>query len=222
VTTSADLAQWLIMQNNGGEAANGTRIISAAHVAEMHQGLGWTTRTVGSLTQIEHSGWMFAFTAHQILLSENGYGIAVMSNVGLGLAPADSAEIAQALAQMTTGRIPDRPARTALMVGGVVGGLTLLALALGARSGLLARTWSDRRSGRPAWRNLLALLRGLVPIAGLVGLPTLVSIVFGGRDGSWLQLFYLAPSLVIWLVVASLVGFLVITVRTTHLLRRAR
>ena len=65
----------------------------------MHQGLGWGARTVAGLRETEHSGWMFTFTAHQILLEETGYGIAVLSNVGLGLSPVDSEQIAQALSQ---------------------------------------------------------------------------------------------------------------------------
>jgi CubicO group peptidase (beta-lactamase class C family) len=222
VTTAADFAQWLILQNNGGQAVNGTRIISAAHIGEMHRGLGWGTRSVGGLQETEHSGWLFTFTAHQILLEKTGYGIAVLTNVGLGLSPVDSQQMAQALAEMTTGTTPNRPARTALIVDSVLGGLTLLALALGLRSLVRAQGWGERRARRPAWRTILVLLRGLLPVALLLGLPALLSIVFGGRDGSWLQLLYLAPSLIIWLVVASLAGLAVIVARATQLLRRPR
>jgi hypothetical protein len=219
VTSAADLAQWLILQNNGGQAANGTRIISAAHVAQMHRGLGWGTRRVGSLQETGHNGWMFTFTAHQILLEESGYGIAVLSNVGLGLSPVDSEQIAQALAEMTTGKTPDRPARTALVVDSVLGGLTLLALTLGLRSVLRTAAWSERRVLRPAWRNMLSLIRWLLPLALLVGLPAVFGFVFGGRDGSWLQLFYVAPALVVCLAVTSLVGLAVTVARTAHLMR---
>jgi CubicO group peptidase (beta-lactamase class C family) len=222
VTTAADFAQWLILQNNGGQAVNGTRIISAAHVGEMHRGLGWGTRRVGGLQETEHGGWLFTFTAHQILLEETGYGIAVLSNVGLGLSPVDSQEIAQALAEMTAGTTPNRPTRTALIVDSVLGGLTLLALALALRAVMRARQWAERRVRRPAWRNILVLLRGLLPFAMLLGLPALLSFVFGGRDGSWLQMLYLAPSLMIWLVVASLVGLAVIMARATQLRRQAQ
>jgi CubicO group peptidase (beta-lactamase class C family) len=219
VTTAADFAQWLIVQNNGGQAVNGTQIISAASVGEMHRGLGWSTRSVGGLRETEHGGWLFTYTAHQILL-ETGYGIAVLSNVGLGLSPVDSEQIAQALAEMTNGKTPDRPARTASIVDSMLGGLTLLALALGLRSVVRAPEWSHRRARRPAWRNVLVLLRGLLPLALLLGLPALLSVVFGGRDGSWLQLLYLAPSLMIWLVVASLVGLAVIIARARQLRRQ--
>jgi len=219
---AGDLAQWLILQKNDGQAANGSRIISAARVGEMHQRFGWSMRTVGDLREIEHSGWMFTFTAHQILLPDTGYGIAVLSNVGLGLAPVDSEEISHALAEMTAGKTPDPTARTGLIVDVVLASLTLLALVLGVRALSRVAAWADRHARRPAWRNTLALVPRLLPVAVLLGLPAILSVVFGGRDGSWRQLLYLAPSLVIWLAVASLLGLAIITTRGMQLARPRR
>jgi hypothetical protein len=220
VTTGADLAQWLIVQNNGGLAVNGTRIISAEKIAEMHRGLGWSSSSAGGVSATEHGGWLFTFTAHQMLLPESGYGIAVLSNVGLGLAPVDSQEIAQALAEMTTAKTPNRPARTAWIVDSVLAALTVLTVAFGVRSVLRAPEWGARRTGRPVWRSILALLRSLLPLAVLLSLPALLSVVFGGRDASWLQLLYLAPALVIWLVAASFVRLAVMVARAVEMRRR--
>lgn len=219
VTTADDLAQWLILQNNDGQAANGARIISAASLAEMHRGLGWRTANVAGLEETGHNGWMFTFTAQQLLLEKTGYGIAVLSNVGLALAPVDTEEIAQSLSEMTTGQAPHRPARIAFVADSVFAVLTLIAVGLGLRSGPRGREWAERRTRHPAWRNTLALLPGLLPFVLLLNLPAIFSFAFGGRDGSWLQLFYVAPMLVIWLAAASLAGLAVAVVRARHLVR---
>lgn len=219
VTTANDLAQWLILQNNGGQSADGTRIISDARLAEMHRGLGWRTGSVAGLEETGHSGWMFTFTAHQILLKETGYGVAVLSNVGLGLSPIDSEQIARAIAKMTTGQTRDRPTLTAFVVDSVLAVLTLLAVGLGLRSAFRAREWARRRAWRPAWRNILALLRGVLPLVLLLGLRAILSFTFGGRDASWLQLLYVAPMLVICLAAASLVALAAIVARARQLVR---
>jgi hypothetical protein len=66
---------------------------------------------------------------------------------------------------------------------------------------------------RARWRVALGLLPWVVPIVLLAGLRGIASIVFGGRDGSWSQLLYLAPALVAWLVVGSAFGAAVIIAR---------
>ena len=220
VTTAADLAQWLIVQNNGGLAVNGTRIISAAGIAEMHRGLGWSSGSAGGVPATEHGGWLFTFTAHQMLLPDSGYGIAVLSNVGLGVSPVDSQEIAQAIAGMTTAQTADRPGRTALIVDSVLAALTVLAVAFGVRSVLRAPEWAARRIRRPVWRNRLALLPSLLPLVVLLSLPALVGFVFGGRDASALQVLYMAPSLVIWVVAASSARLAVMGARAVEMSRR--
>ena len=63
VTTAEDLAQWLIMQNNAGVAANGTRIISAVGVSAMHAG----TRVERQRRRARASGpaWWLAVHVHR-------------------------------------------------------------------------------------------------------------------------------------------------------------
>jgi hypothetical protein len=55
-----------------------------------------------------------------------------------------------------------------------------------------------------------ALLAWLVPVAAFAGLRQLVAFVFGGRDGTWRQLAYVAPALVVWLAVAAACGLVVV------------
>jgi hypothetical protein len=53
----------------------------------------------------------------------------------------------------------------------------------------------------------------------LLALPQILSAVFGGRDASWLQVAYVAPALVGWLAVATVVGLAVIVARERQLRR---
>jgi hypothetical protein len=123
------------------------------------------------------------------------------------------------LANMTTGQLPEQPTRIAFVVDGVFAVLSLIAVGLGVRSARSAGAWSwaERRASRPPWRNILALLPRVVPSVLLLSLPSIFSVVFGGRDGSWLQLLYVAPMLVIWLTAATLAGLAVILTRARHL-----
>lgn len=88
VSTASDLAKWLAMQNNNGRAANGTRLLSPSGVAELHTSaepggyaLGWDTDgPAAHPTEISHGGTQYTFSAHQTLLPDSGYGIAVLFN----------------------------------------------------------------------------------------------------------------------------------------------
>jgi CubicO group peptidase (beta-lactamase class C family) len=221
VTTAADLTQWLIMQNNGGEAANGTRIVSAAGVRAMHGGLGWSAGGEGRARLVQHGGWLFTFTAHQVLLPDRGYGIAVMANVGLGLSPVDSAVLAHSLAEMAEGSTVPPGLPVAFIVDMVLLVLALLSIGLGVRAIGRAPAWADRRAQQSSWRQALAMMPRLVPVAVLMALPPALSVVFGGRDASYLQMLYVVPSLVACLVLASAVAAGV-TLARVGALRRAR
>ena len=221
VSTASDMARWLIFNNRGGVTADGTRLVSAAHLQEMHHGLGWSTQDVAGVRQTSHTGWLFTFTAHQILLEQSGYGIAVSANMGIGLSPVESEEIAVALADLVVGRPVATASRVALNVNMVLAALTALSAAFGVRAIRRASSWCQRRRARSAWRNRLALLPRLMPLAILLALPRMLSAVFGGRDASWLQLAYVAPALVGWLTVATVAGLAVIVARASGL-RRGR
>ena len=75
MTTADDLAKWLIMQNSAGEAANGTRLISAAGHEGHARGTRVERRGEGAARMVQHGGWLFTFTAHEPLLP-TGHGFA--------------------------------------------------------------------------------------------------------------------------------------------------
>ena len=221
VSTAHDMARWLVVQANDGEGLNGRRLISRQSLDRMHAGLGWTPDTIGSLATFEQAGWMFTFSAHQVLVPSQGYGVVVMANVGLGLAPVDSELIAHGIVQVLNTRMPEPDTRVDAIVDGVFAGLTLL-LAVAAMSAVArAPTWAARRASWSIGRQVAAIVPWFLPLLLLAALRPILRVVFGGRDASFLQVLYVVPSLVICLVVASVIGIGVSAVRL-RALKQAR
>jgi hypothetical protein len=69
--------------------------------------------------------------------------------------------------------------------------------------------------------SAIATLAWAIPIATLAGLRRFLVAVFAGRDGTWQQLLYVAPSLVGWLTISAALGLAVILMRVA-LVRRLR
>nr|WP_246496983.1 serine hydrolase domain-containing protein [Sphaerisporangium rubeum] len=227
ITTAEDMAQWLITQNNGGKAANGTRLVSATSVTAMHTssdrrwtyGMGWDNDQKG---RIHHSGIWFTYTADQLLLP-GGYGIAVMGNSGIGLANEGIYALTDELATLVTGGEPQTGAPVRLIVDLSLAGLTLVSVLLGVRNLRRTRHWASRLANRPSWRLALRLAPRLVPLALLINLPDLLGgLVGGGRDITFLQLCYYSAALVAWSAVATVMNISVLVARVVALVRARR
>ena len=109
-------------------------------------------------------------------MPSQGYGIAVMSNVGLGLAPVDSEVIAHGIVEVLNGRMPETDERIDAIVDGVTRGGDAAArgggdVGRGAGAGLgraPATAASAVRPRRPAVVPAALLLAGLGPILRVV------------------------------------------------------
>ncbi len=90
-STISDMAEYLIMQMNGGVTADGTRIVSAENLAHTQQpqigisadvdyGLGWIIMDYKGQPILTHSGNTIGFTSEFAFLPEAGIGVAVLTN----------------------------------------------------------------------------------------------------------------------------------------------
>ena len=90
-STINDMAQYLIMQMNGGVTADGTRIVSAENLAhtqqpqiaitaDMDYGLGWIISDYKGQPLLSHAGNTLGFTSEFAFMPEAGIGIAVLTN----------------------------------------------------------------------------------------------------------------------------------------------
>ncbi|WP_336207513.1 serine hydrolase domain-containing protein [Nonomuraea sp. LPB2021202275-12-8] len=199
LSSANDMARWLIAQNGGG-------LLSARSIAEMrtpsaqneHYALGWTLgETDRGTPVVRHGGDLFTSTAEQLLMPGSGYGIAVMANTGMAFA--DSGALTDALVTMVEGGTPRIPASPFLITDVVFALLTLATVALAARGVARSRRWAARRRG---WQRL-RLLPYLAPLALCAAIAPIFRVLARGGDIMWIQVAYLYPSFVIWLLATA-------------------
>jgi CubicO group peptidase (beta-lactamase class C family) len=225
-STASDLARWLVVQDNAGVAADGTQLVSAQSMTAMHTssdrrwtyGMGWDTDSDG---RVHHNGIWFTYTASALLLP-SGYGIAVLGNSGFSLANGGTDQLADGLATLVQDdRSAAPPAPTRLIVDLVLAALTVMSVLLGVRRMRRTPLWAVRASERPLWQPILRLLPRLVPLAALLALPYLLgTIVGGGRDITFRQVAYTAPTLVVWSAVAAAMNTGSLVARLVAMMRR--
>ncbi|TWP49096.1 beta-lactamase family protein [Lentzea tibetensis] len=193
LSSAHDMAAWLIAQTEPG-------------MEEMHTpakgsyALGWSVgRTESGARIIKHSGDLFTATAYQALLPDSGYGIAVMTNTGV--TAGDAVALAGRLIALLENRSVPLP--NVFLPRAVDLGLLL------AAAGTVALTVRGVRR-RSRWIYLLSL-----PLVLLPSIHWVVGWLYRGRDVAWIQVAYLYPAFMIWLVVASLCGIAGLLLRMT-------
>ena len=228
VSTAEDLGRWMIVQNNEGPTADGTRLISARSIEEMHTpprgdtdyGMGWREGApAGEPRRISHGGAMPIFASYQGLFPESGYGIAVLSNSGLYPLYEDTYPVVRAVNEIIEGETP-RPAASVASIGdGTLAVLTLGPLAMGLLGLIRARMWASRRSNSPRWRTVLRMLPYQIPFIILAAVFTCIFAL--GYDLSVAVSFsFLWPAFTIWLVVDAISGMAVSVARAIELWKR--
>ena len=225
VSTAADMGAWLVAHTNGGLGPDGVRVLSEEGVRALHTpspasgsyALGWSLgETDAGTPVVEHGGDLLTATAHQALLPDSGYGVAVMANTGAG---GGAHALAAALVELIdTGSAPAPPTGTAALV------VDALLLSVGAAAAPLAwrgvrraSGWALARVGRPRWAVAVRML----PYAGpplLVGvLHEVVGWLYRGRDVAWFQVPYLFTSFWVALAAVALACVVVASARGAHL-----
>ncbi|MEU0696407.1 serine hydrolase domain-containing protein [Streptomyces niveus] len=226
VTTADDLARWLIAQNNGGVGADGRRVVSARSTTTMHTppegghyAMGWSLgeATGGGEPPLQHTGELLTQNAIQVLLPDRRVGIAVVSNTGM-VSGDDSAGIADGLRDLAEGRPAEIREPFTMNADPVLAALTLLALGLGTLGAVRSPGWARRAAGRPLWRAGLRTLPYALPVACLVWLADLVGLLMR-REGTFGQVVYVWPALVVCVAAAALASAAVIASRGVQMTR---
>ncbi|MEU5260502.1 serine hydrolase domain-containing protein [Amycolatopsis sp. NPDC021455] len=206
LSTAADMAKWLSAQRDGGG------VVSPASAALAHTpapgrdyALGWRVQD----GKTSHTGDWFSHTAAQVLLP-GGYGIAVLANTGMAL-DNEAELLAQGLASLLEGGSPEPAPPAGVLADRVLAALALVAVGLAAIG--------VRRARKRRWWRIVPPLLPLVP---LVFLPQLLGWVFAGRQGTYTQVLYVWPGLVVALGVVALAGLTVAAARTRVLVSGTR
>ncbi|WP_460441297.1 serine hydrolase domain-containing protein [Amycolatopsis stemonae] len=207
LTTAQDLAKWLVAQRDGGGVVSPSAATLAHTPAPGRDyALGWAVRD----GRISHTGDWFSHTAAQILLP-GGYGIAVVANTGMAL-DNEAELLARDLASLVRGKTPEPALPAGVVADRVLGALALIAVGLAVLGVRRARR-------KPRWWRVVPPLLPLVPLALL---PQLLGVVFAGRRGTYAQVLYVWPGLVVSLGLVALAGASVAAARVSVLVSGTR
>lgn len=219
LSTAGDMARWLIAQNTGLRgllSSEAVRDMRTPSKQNEEYALGWRLDETGRGTPVlEHGGDLFTSTAHQLLMPDSGYGVAVMANTGMVFA--DAHALMDGIAAIIEGGAPEPPSTgPTVLTDALFALLTLLTAGLAARGVARARRWAARGAGRRLWRFVPYLL----PLLVCVTLAPVHRVLARGRDASWIQLAYLYPTFMLWLVTAASAGLAVVAARLWSVARR--
>ncbi|SLM98857.1 Beta-lactamase [Corynebacterium xerosis] len=219
ISTADDMGAWLAMQQAGGVARDGTRLLSADLLSQSHEkqphagtyGMGWQHTSTAKPARIGHDGQLTRYSARQDLVPSSGYATAVLSNT---YTPTFSHpfEISTGLIEISEGRTPTVGAPKATIIDLVLAVVTLLVAALGVRGVVRSRLWARKRGHHRWWRRLLRLAPQLI-------MPTVATFLFfgltagAGNPATPLDAFALWPAATTLVLVAGVVGVAVMIAR---------
>lgn len=175
-------------------AADMAKWLAAQPRLAPRDGTGWQADSQGRL---RHSGIWFTGTAGQ-LLTPSGHGIAVMANSGISLGNEGTYELENSIADVLDGKTAEPPSSYRLWIDLALAALTVLSVVLGVRA--LRRP----RRLHKAWQVFR-----LLPLGVLVALPSLLGLLYGGRDMTFFQLAHYSLPLVVWLGVSGVMNLVV-------------
>lgn len=228
VSTAEDMANYLIMQNNGGRF-QGTQVLAEEAVARMHTppanidtnyAMGWMETMDNGRRLLEHNGILSVFFADVVLLPETGQGLVLLYNISsLATITLAAPAIRDGLITLLTSGQP-APARFTVTVWGVLMALvTLSGVALAVRSLLRLPRWVERTQNISMWRLVLGIAWAFVPAAILLGLPALITAT-AGRVFGYTQLARSMPEIFLWLGLCGVLGVISGAIRIGLLSRR--
>ncbi|GAA2353291.1 serine hydrolase domain-containing protein [Nonomuraea africana] len=215
LSTANDLARWLIAQHNGILSPQSVKELRTPSRQNDTYALGWSIgKTERGTPVIEHGGDLFTSTAHQLLMPESGYGVAIMANTGMAFA--DAGALMDGVVDLIEGGAPEIPSlASSLVIDLLFLLLTLATAGLAVRGVARSRRWAARRTGWRRWR----LLPYLAPLALCATITPIFRVLARGGDIMWVQVAYLYPTFMIWLVAAATAGTAVVAARLYHAVR---
>ncbi len=211
-STADDMAKWLMLFLNKGES-NGASLLNAENIQLMltpskksgsSYGMGWSINNERIAT---HTGILWTYQSEQMLILEKGVGVVILFNSGLN-AFQDYGSFSQGILEIINGNTPSVGIQLSTY-------LELLMVLL-----MIATFYFGIKSikDKIKWRNKIVLrltlnvLLRLLPLLIFISIPQIM-IFISGRVLSWERIFWMMPSIMIWLGVQSIFNMIIIFLR---------
>lgn len=219
ISTAEDLGAWLGMQQRGGVAADGERLLPAELVELSHTpqrnagsyGLGWQHTSTADPARVGHDGSLLTYSAREDLVPSNDTAVAVLLD---SYTPTFSHpfELSTGLIEISEGRTPEVGAPVATIIDLVALVLTVFVAASGVLGVRHSARWAARRADLPRWWRLLRLAPHLfAPVA--VGILFLGLTMGPGNPATPVTTFTLWPAAMVLLLTGAVVGLALIIAR---------
>lgn len=216
VSNVNDMAHWLRLQLNHGRFGT-TQLLDSAHMAMMHRppsgvshsyGMGWF---LTGDSDWYHSGILWTYSAEQIILTKEGYGIVVLFNGGLNPF-VDYYSFLKGITDILKNKEPDVSVLSDGWCALGAAGILLLLMGVALRRLLRVKQWEKRYTQRPRWRSGVYLFLRLLPLVFFLLIPVMITSL-SGRVLSWQRIFLMAPDVILGVGILALFHLAIVGAR---------
>lgn len=196
VTTASDMARWLQMHLRDSSLLNKKSLKEMRNPALRSYAMGWFVRD----SALYHSGVFWTYSAEEIVLTENNYGVVLMVNSGIN-AYHDYNSYLNDIVNIINGETV-APDETPFWLWPLFTAIVLLVMcALPVRALIRTNAWLAQRGSKTKLRLVVSQLWRLIPLILVMSLPLLVT-ALSGRVLSAYRVFLMAPDIVggLWLI----------------------
>ena len=207
-----DMAHWLTLQLNHGRFGN-TQLLDSTSMAmthsappgtSQHYGMGWVLTPNNNLY---HSGILWTYSAEQLIMTKEGYGIVILFNGGLNPF-VDYYSFIQGIADILDNQEPDMPVIPDWFYSVCIILALFLAIGFAIRRLFRARQWYQTYQQRPAWRSWLYLVIRFLPIIIFLLIPYFITLL-SGRVLNWERIFLMMPDVILGLGIIALLNLMI-------------
>jgi CubicO group peptidase (beta-lactamase class C family) len=223
LSTSDDLAHWLALHANHGDF-QGTQLLSEKGLASMQTqpaksnspyGMGWFVNG----DNWYHSGILWTYSAEEIILVKEGFGIALLFNGGIN-AYTDYYSFLSGIIQIIHGEEPEVPSLPWWVLPLLIDALFIIAIGLSFRKVFGTRKWYEYYLQNSFWKSLLNFIVRLIPLLIVISIPSILT-ALSGRVLSSYRIFLMAPDIIAGLAIYALLQLVIIGLRVTFLIRQS-
>lgn len=227
VSTAEDMANYLILQSNGGQVEN-TPFLTPSSITRLHTpppqlespyAMGWFATTENGRHILQHNGILSTFYTDVAVLPNEKYGIALLYNVSaLPLIAFALPQIKTGLIQLLIDReIPSDGFRMNLW-GISLAVVTVIGVALALRNLLHLPRWRRKFRTVPKWQLALGIGWMFFPAVVLLAMPWLLGMI-SDRVFGYDKLFRSMLDVMLWLSLCAGLGLINGTMRLFYWVR---